>query len=244
MTLIVVFVALLMLRILKLDAASSRHQWPVSYCGFIYRHCENNLSKNGLLGTLLLLLPLVLAMVVLLTLVYHTVGVIGYYILNCIVLWFCMNSSDGSSEWCGVAQLHGVFGVIFWFLLMGPLGALIYYATHMFTMYIQDNTLGQKTDKGVAVLRYWLDWLPARLLGLSVALVSSFLTVIPLWLRDLAAPVADTSECLIGWCEKAIERAVLETGQYEKVAMSSLLDRALCLWLAVLLLINIGMWVG
>jgi AmpE protein len=244
MTLLVILIALILLRYLHWDSGSYRNGWQQAYCHWIEKYFAKDLNKNGLLGLLLLLTPLVVMMVVVFLVVYHTVGIVGYYILDCVLLWFCLDFREVAIEECCVVRLRGVFGIVFWFLLMGPFGTLVYFTTESLGRYFDRAAMAGSTSKAVHFLQNILDWLPARILGLSVALVSNFSVVMKLWVHDLAAGFCKTPECLTRWCEKAIEKKHLELGSQELSALTSLLNRALGLWLIIILLINVGQWLG
>ncbi len=66
-----------------------------------------------------------------------------------------------------------IFAVVFWYLLLGPMGALLYRVAAFFVV---DSRSLQAPQLQQASLRLQalLDWLPARLLSLSFFLVGSF----------------------------------------------------------------------
>jgi len=80
------------------------------------------------------------------------------------------------------AALSRWFGVLFWFVLLGPAGALGYRVVHLlarhpaFTARIDDGQreLLERTAR-------LLDWAPAHLVALTLALVSDFDAVVETW---------------------------------------------------------------
>ncbi|MNF40964.1 regulatory protein AmpE [compost metagenome] len=84
---------------------------------------------------------------------------------------------------------QGFFAVIFWYALLGPLLALAYRLLALLAEHAGDAVLRSHAVR----LRQALDWLPARLLALSLALAGNFVTANRvLWPRlfDLQASAA------------------------------------------------------
>ncbi|MCH9644742.1 MAG: regulatory signaling modulator protein AmpE [Gammaproteobacteria bacterium] len=244
MSFFVFLIVLISSRFLRLNSGAYRDGWQQGYCSWIEKHFVKSVHENGLLGLLLLLVPVVVVIMIIFLVVYHTIGVVGYFILDCVLLWFCLDFRDVTVEQYSVARLRGVFGIIFWFVLLGPFGTLVYFTTESMHRYFESTRIEDHTSKAVCVFLNILDWLPARLLGLSVALVGSFAAVMKSWIQGLAAPLKKIPEYVTGWCELAIEKQHVELEKQEKSALISLLDRALWVWLIVIGLINLGMWLG
>lgn len=83
-----------------------------------------------------------------------------------------------------MAALRRWFGVLFWFAVLGPAGAVLYRLTQLLACapgYAEDQSAGQR-DLLRRCTRV-LDWLPAHLMALSLALVSDFDAVFKAW-RD------------------------------------------------------------
>lgn len=87
-------------------------------------------------------------------------------------------------------QAHqGFFAVVFWYAVLGPLAALAYRLLALLVEHAGDGELRAHAVR----LRHVLDWLPARLLALSLALAGNFVSANRvLWARlfDLQASAA------------------------------------------------------
>lgn len=70
------------------------------------------------------------------------------------------------------------FGVLFWFLLLGPVGALLY---RLATVAADAETLPAQTRAGARWLAALLDWPVAQLMTLALALVGNFDSVVGAW---------------------------------------------------------------
>lgn len=73
------------------------------------------------------------------------------------------------------------FAVIFWYALLGPLAALAYRLLALTGEHAQQAALGERAEQ----LRHAFDWLPARVLASSFALVGDFVAVSRALLHEL-----------------------------------------------------------
>lgn len=94
------------------------------------------------------------------------------------------------------------FAVVFWFYFLGPWAALAYRLLHLLGAH------GSEADR--ALLRQWLvwvEWLPARLLGLAFALTGNFGSCIVAW-RDHLGDTVPVPDLLAGYSMHALEGEV------------------------------------
>ncbi len=82
-----------------------------------------------------------------------------------------------------------VFGTLFWFVTLGPAGAVLYFASAL----LADNW-GTRTDpesgefgRFASRAFFWLDWAPARLTAASFAVVGDFEDAVYCWRTQAAA---------------------------------------------------------
>lgn len=152
------------------------------------------------------------------------------------------------------AALKRWFGVLFWFVVLGPAGALLYRLLQMsiFTPVLAERA-GAAQARRVATL---LDWLPAHFVALALAVASNFDAVFKTW-RDWHAARADRFELNPGFLD-AIARAsvdadVADDGYAEDAAHNPLIAlgdamvlvrRVLVVWLTIVALIVLGGWFG
>lgn len=73
------------------------------------------------------------------------------------------------------------FGVLFWFLLLGPMGAMLYRLAALAADGPAAGSLPYETRSGARKLMAMLDWPVAQLMTLSLALVGNFDTVLGAW---------------------------------------------------------------
>lgn len=126
---------------------------------------------------------------------------------------------------------EGFFAVIFWYALGGPLPALAYRLLALLGEHAEGEEL-----RGYAVrLRHALDWLPARLLALSLALAGNFVSANRvLWPRLLDFPASAAQ--LVADAGRAASDVPGEGGLETLDELWSLLQRAGLIWYSALAL--------
>lgn len=127
---------------------------------------------------------------------------------------------------------EGFFAVIFWYALGGPLPALAYRLLALLGEHAEGEEL-----RGYAVrLRHMLDWLPARLLALSLALAGNFVSANRvLWPRLLDFPASAAQ--LVADAGRAASDTPGDGGGLETLdELWSLLQRAGLIWYSALAL--------
>lgn len=153
-----------------------------------------------------------------------------------------------------MAALHRRFGVLFWFFLLGPAGALLFHLGHR----ARRTAAGQSdpdANRVASRLSAALDWLPAHLMALAMALASDFDAVIGAWRRWHAEPERSTWEFepgFLGAIARASVDADVDAGDVDSAAGSPveladakrLLLRVLVIWLAAVAVIVLAGWVA
>ncbi|RDS82339.1 beta-lactamase induction protein [Dyella monticola] len=153
------------------------------------------------------------------------------------------------------AALRRRFGVLFWFFLLGPIGALLYRLARQLG---HDTSLALDADARTYAryLANALDWLPAQLMVFTLALVGHWDAVIGAWRRwhQQAAPNSWylTSPDFLGAAARADVLTDIEGGDgyveertdalHELRRLRDALLRALLAWLSVVALIVLGSW--
>ncbi len=140
-----------------------------------------------------------------------------------------------------------LFAVLFWFVLLGPVGAVMYRSAAV--LYYQNRGEGEFADS-IARLYTIMLWLPTRLVALGYALSGHFDSAIAGWRRahqDQPEGVGGSERVLI---ETGAGALGLTDNDYarDKIApvraATRLVWRALTVWLVVLSLLVLAGWVG
>lgn len=113
-----------------------------------------------------------------------------------------------------------IFAPLFWFALLGPFGAVLYRLTEQ----LLENDF-------IEIAKSVLDWIPVRLFGFGIALVSYFVEVFPKWFKYLVRGLNDNRRLL----ETCVSCALKKNRNVAHLL--ALIDRAIIVWLVVLALI-------
>jgi len=155
-----------------------------------------------------------------------------------------------------LAALRRIFGVIFWFVLLGPAGAMLYRLTQLLAS-SSEHSAGlpaAQHDLARKVARL-LDWMPAHLIALALALASDFDAVFKTW-RDYHTSHPQGYASLDPDFLNAIARASVDADvaagdghvvdvHDPVVALDdamTLVRRVLIVWIVLIALVVIGGW--
>jgi AmpE protein len=163
MKLLVIVLCLLSERFLVHAALHKRFYWISAYINFI----AGRLSKvSPWIILSFILLPFVVVVSVILY--YFSNSVFGFVglLLNLIIVYCCIG--PGNPFYPVRVQANGqLFAVIFWYITLGPLAALVY-------RLIAQSRKQQSLSQIALKLTNILDWLPARMTILLYLLVGNF----------------------------------------------------------------------
>ena len=150
-----------------------------------------------------------------------------------------------------------VFGVVFWFILVGfvpfgPAGAWLYRVVDLMRRrvafrYSDDDTQWAALNAAVRNLHGLLAWIPARLLAIGFALAGSFEEAIADWRRyyDNCAPRFfdvndDVVACAgVGATGRAAESCELEAGARVRAAMDLVVRTLWLIWCPVIAVLTL-----
>lgn len=135
------------------------------------------------------------------------------------------------------------FAIVFWFLILGPIGAIVYRMISWF----HDNALHGEAMyadqlQHMTLLHSWAAWPSSRLVALSYTLVGNFSASFDVWLKDAVKPGMAT-DILIG-CGMAslglTQSSAKEATKAENEAVQGLVHRALLVWVLVIAVATMG----
>lgn len=155
-----------------------------------------------------------------------------------------------------------LFAVIFWFMLLGPLGAWLYRASDLVRRRAVFKAAREEEGIGVASLLVgaaadlhgWLAWIPARLCAMGYALAGNFDGAFAAWRRPAppsAASLPERSEHLlaaVGGGALSTRPPFAEGGDLREharggaIAAKRLVFRALIIWAAVIAAMTLYGW--
>lgn len=139
------------------------------------------------------------------------------------------------------------FAVVFWFLALGPVGALAYRLSYNCS---RSELLSEEDSQLALRIVHYLDWVPARLLALAFALTGNFVgsfehywqslwenkSVADLIEKAAVAAINDTAESKE---YPSDEESFMASGKQEILALQALLSRSVVCWIAVIALFEL-----
>ena len=176
--------------------------------------------------------------------------------------------AERAREISSAQELHGLvfraaayraferlFAVLFWFLLLGIPGAMLYRLSHLAHTHFSQQSISRGDeavpgDQALAARWLWLiEWLPVRAIGFSLAIVGNFAGCYRAWREHLTCKQSATEDVLEYYLEGALggidssecsAGAAVSEGQRlcgaEIEGMQALLSRALLMWVTLMAL--------
>ena len=144
-----------------------------------------------------------------------------------------------------------LFGVLFWFIVLGPLGALCYRMTCQ--LWRQQSDIHGYYSESVRDLYNILNWPTARLMALGNALTGNMVDAVESWraAEEQSLAVNQAVICASGlgalnFQQQEIEEPemIIENRIYWLRALQGLLNRSLLAWLTILGIMTISGWLS
>lgn len=134
-----------------------------------------------------------------------------------------------------VAANRRVFAIVFWYFILGVVGAVLYRAVSLSSTDSEQETVTELAPSA-RVIETVLDWLPVRVFTFLFALAGHFVQVLTCW-RKLVLLGLSSNETMLTECGIAAlggeEGQLAEDGSVEKSAIS-LLDRVFVIVLIII----------
>ena len=158
-----------------------------------------------------------------------------------------------------------ILGVLFWFVILGPIGAVLYRASSLLrdnfetptTAIESDSNSESETANAAYRLQYILNWIPARLTALSYALAGSFVHALDCWresepiIVDARKSMRENEEVIvcIGLSSLQLANANKETPDLELTLddITQTLNlgmRAVVIWVTCIAIFTLTGWLG
>lgn len=139
--------------------------------------------------------------------------------------------------WVGaifVAAYERIFSVIFWFVLLGPLGAVFYRLVELFSKN-QEEDIARRA----AFIKKWLDWFPVRFFAFIFALAGHFTQAFSCFKEKFSGGI-EVNKSLLAECGRAsldINFNDIDETNNAEIATLALLDRVFAIVLFLLAVI-------
>lgn len=164
-----------------------------------------------------------------------------------------ISEAEAVEEAVLVQAPHRLFGVVFWFIVLGPAGAWLFRVSDLMRRRaafetVRDPALGRQTLPAVERIYGVLSWIPARLVALGYALSGSFDDALNAWRGYHPAsglPFHRTTDQVVARVGKAAMTGVLDEPSNSSAAARNamrLVTRTLFIWVTVIALMTIFGW--
>ena len=141
-----------------------------------------------------------------------------------------------------IAANHRVFAVVFWFMVLGPVGAVLYRLMTIASSEQAAADLSPEMMQGANVIENVLDWIPVRILTFVFALGGEFVRVIDCWRRRVMFGLMSTQTMLVdcGFAALGLDDSsqIAVDGSAENSAIA-LLDRTFVILLVMIAVIEL-----
>ncbi len=141
-----------------------------------------------------------------------------------------------------------LFAVIFWFALLGPLGAVLFRVADIMATRARVDCPGGAYARAVQALKSVLAWVPVHLLALTYALAGNFdetLQAIRNSYHDVKVHFLDPDFGVLAHAGRATLSAIKEDGNEEVAILHAAVDiiwRSVVIWLAVIGVVTLLGW--
>ncbi|RDI38452.1 regulatory signaling modulator protein AmpE [Aquicella lusitana] len=133
-----------------------------------------------------------------------------------------------------------VFAIVFWYLILGPVGAVLYRTVALSSSEMPREDMTPTLSQTARLIKAVLDWVPVRLFTFIFALGGHFVHVLSCWQKKVLQGLS-SSEALLTECGQAAlgneeQGKIPEDGSAERAAIH-LLDRVFVIVLVIVALI-------
>ena len=243
MELVVILVALAVQRYTTFFSKKYRDNLTASYFDLFESKFGLALSNSYLRAVLSWALPLTLLAGILI-LLHYVFGLIASFLLNIIVLWFCIDGRDRRKNLVVIEDLSqhfsqsydDLFSKIFWYSLLGPLGCVFLVLIDSADKFYTNNS-NLELKSLIKKITGITDWIPVRLMGLSFALVGNFGSAFSCLSKHFFSGINVGGPQVKDFGLAALQVDAVAKEDEQKIF--TLLDNTLLMWLVVIALINI-----
>lgn len=247
MKLLVILLSVGAQRFLHLTNRGKHWDWFKGYFEWLSKKVELVTQGHPIMAISVVILPLLFIVSIVFALVYHLLGGLGNLVLSLAFVWYFLDARDyikyplsenATSEDYIEHTFTTVFCVLFWYFLFGPIGLALYVSVAEMRQYLATNENGGREVlyDYASAFQGILNWVPARLLALTYALVGHFTASISAVLKGLGLGINRDHQYLVD-CAKASLQNPSDTQE-----TIQLIERAALVWLVVLALITISYW--
>jgi membrane protein required for beta-lactamase induction len=139
-----------------------------------------------------------------------------------------------------------LFAVIFWFIILGPVAAILYRMVVATNQYADKHKEYATLKEAAATTQSVLDWLPARMTALVYVLVGNFSHSFSAWMKNALTGLGHNKEMLVevGSLASDLNKDESKASLDENRNVLAMVDRALITVLVLVAVFTLGAWVA
>lgn len=246
MKLLVIILCLLSERFLIHRCSNHRFKWFPSYVNFLNHYLLVEKQIHPVLAIFLIVLPIFIITGLIIFLFDPLLfGFIGF-LLSLVIFYYCLGPENPfypskiegvqNEEEVGIFfnKVNGqLFAVIFWYILTGPLGIIVYRLVSLCCEFTLTMPLAAR-------LTQLFDWIPARITALLYLLVGNFQRGFPYLIKGFFTSPENNANFL-GGCGILAAK----TNEHEPLSLpyaESLMEHALIVYLVFLACFTLVAW--
>ena len=266
MKLIVILICIALVRYTHLGNNAERYTWLQRYAITLSSFIKA-LNESWLL-TLIVILPILVLAAFLQHILFFGLFYIFGFFYSIFILWYCLwpvsleaqletniqqvlatnavqDSRPFSTQLLIDANNH-IFAVLFWFMVLGPVGAILYRLVAELVR-LKSETNAENIillNKASSILLNLLDWIPARLTALGYVISGNFSTGFAQWRQYATQGIQSSRELLIATGLGAMNLTATASGDFEEARhILRMIERTLIIWLVVIAIFTLGHWI-
>lgn len=276
MRLIVILICIAIIRYSQTSHTSERYAWLQRYAATVAGFMKG-LNESWLL-TLIVIAPILAIAWILQTILFSGFFYIFGFLYSIFILWYCLwpisldaqleiniqqclaTSTTPDSRPLSTQLLidanNQIFAVLFWFMVLGPIGAIAYRLISELVL-LKNNEQNNEDvselagvenfsllNKASSTLLNLLDWIPARLAALGYVITGNFSTGFAQWCQYALQGLQSNRELLATTGLAAMNADMNVTPDFEEArGMLRLIERTLVVWLIVIAIFTLGHWI-
>ena len=190
-------------------------------------------QPKGYLTLIVILLPIfIVTAIVNFILTYVFFGFLAF-LFSIAVLLYCLGAFNLSNPDLKASFLQAnqnIFSVIFWSIIFGPAGALLYRLNNIVIDYYKKTS---DVSKAAQKFNQVLEWIPIRLETLAYALMGNFNVTMRCWMQHARKGLSNNEKMLKECATASLDKDVSLTHALQ------IIDRALIVWLVIMALVVI-----
>ncbi|MCH9770730.1 MAG: regulatory signaling modulator protein AmpE [Gammaproteobacteria bacterium] len=260
MEFIIILLVLALQRFMKLGSGKYQFDWMTPYYNWLRAKVNYVGRGHPLVELVIIVVPVLLALAIVIALISLLSFKVGYFVVLAVLLWYCIDGRDLSHEpypdsntqTTLLTVYRKLFAVLFWFALFGPIGLALYVSVEALINCLQSHDEpGELLDFSIKTQAVF-DWLPIRLVGLAFALVGHFTVVFKVWLPQVWQGLKDSPNLILSYAMAALcsskssdeSTPNSELANVDQAELIKLIDRALLVWLVLMLILTVHAWLS